>query len=503
MKISSKMIAALWLVFFNLTAIGGPLLSSYWPLNNGDQRLFSVDGAPLTMSVSTNAGGEFVMESTFAGSSQSLTFDEGPDDLYLAGLDDLTEVSLDNPAVFLDEDLLQSGGTVKTVTGLDNGIATVTISASVSDAGTVKVPAGTFSGCKKIVLHVKKDSASSRAEIITSSSTSTIIAPNVGVIKTEIAPGFNAELVNATIAGAFYGNSSLAPLTILFGDGPGKVTIKGVTGAITSGNNSKLLNIGQSYTATAAGVNGSIFAGWSNATTTSPAMTFIMQSNMVLEADFIPNPFASVYGRYIGLFMAYPTYTLQNSGYVSLTVSKKGSFSGYLQTGSARHAISGQFDGNGNFTNTFSFSGLGSTTVGLSFIPAYGQMYGIVSNANGSSSLVANQLYNGKVAYTETGHYDITFTDADSASSSAKMNFTASGPTTLSGHLPDGTEFSASSTFSTSEEADWPFYTALYGGKGAFFGWMSLGPGDEVVGSFTWIQASGTAEEATASGQIP
>jgi hypothetical protein len=501
MKTAFKHALAVGLVLSGLPLLGGPA-QTYWPLNNGDQRLFSIDGIPLAMTVTTNANGNFVMQSAFEGSSQSLTFEEDANDLYLAGVDDVTEVSLDNPPIFLDDDLLQSGGTVKTVTGLDNGLATVTISVTVGNAGTVKVPAGTFTGCKSIVLHVKKDSASSSAEIITGSSTSTIIAPNVGIIKTEIAPGLTAQLVNATIGGTFYGNSSIAPLTVLFSNGPGKVAIKGVTGAITSDITTKLLTIGQSYTATAAGINGSVFDGWSNAPTTLPKLTFTMQSNLVLEANFTPNPFASVYGRYIGLFMGSGANALQSSGYVSLTVSKTGSFSGYLQTGNTRHAISGQFDGNGNFTNTFSFSGLGPTTVGLGFVSAYGQMYGTVSNANGTSSLIANQLYNGKVAYSETGRYEVAFTDADSATSTAIMNFTPSGPTTLSGKLPDGTKFSVSSTFSTSEEADWPFYAPLYGGSGAFFGWMSLGPNDEVVGTFTWIQSSGTIVSVGASGQL-
>jgi hypothetical protein len=495
-KLARVVVVVVSWVWISLAAGGQTLVETYFPLNGGDQKLFSVLGAPLAMSVSDQGNGYFEVASTFGGSTQSLIFEDDTNDCYLADVDDLGRVSLDPPALFLDDDLLQKGGTAKTTTSLDNGLASVTISVTVANAGTVTVPAGKFANCKSVALHVKKNGSSSGVEVITSSSTTTIIAPGVGIIKTEVLPGVEAELVNGTVGGAFVGDAGLSPLTIQFG-GAGEVALKGVSGSMSSRSNVKLLQIGQSYAATAKDMDGSVFDGWSdgrgNVLTTSTELTFTMQSNLVLQANFVPNPFAGAAGKYIGLFMPYESNTVQNSGFVSLTVTQKGAFSGYLQAGNTRHSFSGQFDGNGDFTKTISFPDVGSVTVGLNLsVPDGVYLNGTITSENWTAQLTANQLYGGKATYSETGLYSVGFTDSDGNSDGrAVLNFTKSGPTTMTGKLSDGAKFSASSTFSPlPDDVGWPFYAPLYGGKGCLIGWMDLGP-SEVVGNFIWIQPAG------------
>jgi hypothetical protein len=340
----------------------GQLLSSYWPLNDGDQRLFGVLGTPLTMSVNADGSGYFDVSSTFAGSTQTLSFDEDADNCYLAGMNDFSEVSLDTPVLFLDDALLQKGGTVKTTTTLDGGLATVTITVTVANAGTVTVPAGKFSNCRSAVTKVKNNGSSSGVEVMGSSSTTTITAPGVGIIKTEVLPNVWAELENATVGGVFIGNGNIAPLTILF-SGPGQVTFAGVKGGASYGDGSILLQVGKTYAATAKGVDGSVFDGWSdaesNALTAASELTFTMQENLVLQAGFIPNPFAAIAGQYIGLFMPDDGNTVRNSGYASFSITTKGTFSGYLQIGATRHNLSGQLDANLDYTNTINIPGEG------------------------------------------------------------------------------------------------------------------------------------------------
>jgi hypothetical protein len=226
------------------------LLNSYWPLHDGDQRLFSVQGTPLTTSVIDTGSGFFEMLSTFVDSTQALVFEASGADCYLMDVINLSEVSFDNPTLFLDQALLQKGGSVRTTTTVDGGLASVTVTVTVANAGKLTVPAGTFTNCRSVLLHVAQIGHASGVEIITSSSTTTYCAPGVGIIKTEVSPGVWAELVNATVGGTFVGETGLSPLIIQF-SADGEVEIKGVTGGLSASVNSRLLQVGQSYTAIA------------------------------------------------------------------------------------------------------------------------------------------------------------------------------------------------------------------------------------------------------------
>jgi hypothetical protein len=495
---------------FNLST-KGQLVESYWPLHDGDQRLFSVYGAPLTMSVSGQGNGYFEVSAAFLGSTQALTFEEDPDDCYMTGNYDFSEVTFDSPVLFMDDALLQKGGTVKTTTTLDGGLATVTITISVANAGTVTVPAGKFTNCRSVVLKVKQDGASSGVETLTSSSTTSIFAPGVGMIKTEVLPNVWAELESATIGGVFIGNSNIAPLTVQFG-GLGDVIFEGMKGGVSSQGNVILLELGKTYTATANDVDGSVFTGWSDADGTalssSPELTFTMQSNLVLEVNFIPNPFAAVAGQYIGLFMPDDGNTVQNSGYASFTITTKGTFSGYLQTGTTRHTLSGQLDANCDYTNTVNIPGEGSLTIGFNAASGYNSIDGTITSGDWSASLFCNQLVGGKVEYPGYGRYDILFADSyGNPYGSALMNFAENGSTTLAGTLGDGAKFKAASTFSPlADAAEWPFFAPLDGGKGCLLGWMDEDGYTAVSGNFTVISPAGggaySVSQLTASGQL-
>ncbi len=157
-------------VLNTLAARGQSLVDTYWPLNDGDQRLFSVRGAPLTMSVATNDDGNFTMTSTFAGSSEKLIFEEDSDGSYITGEKAVGPViSFDAPVTFLTDSLLQKGGTVRTDTTVDNGLASAIITVTVENAGTVTVPAGRFANCKTILTRTKAASLSSSAYVSSSS----------------------------------------------------------------------------------------------------------------------------------------------------------------------------------------------------------------------------------------------------------------------------------------------------------------------------------------------
>ena len=78
-------------------------------------------------------------------------------------------------------------------------------------------------------------------------------------------------------------------------------------GAITPVDNGKLLAIGTNYTLTAIPGNNWIFSNWvasgsENFVSNNPVLKFTMQSNLVLQANFVTNVFLAAQGTYNGLF---------------------------------------------------------------------------------------------------------------------------------------------------------------------------------------------------------
>jgi len=146
-------------------------------------------------------------------------------------------------------------------------------------------------------------------------------------------------------------------------------------------------------------------------------------------------------------------------------------------------------------------------TIGLNVPSDYSLINGTISSSNWSAALFCNQLV-GKAEFPGFGRYTISFTDSyGNPDGSAMMNFAESGATTLAGSLVDGGKFSASSTFSPlADNAEWPFYATLDGGKGCFLGWMDEDGYTAVSGNFTVITPAGSGaysvSQITASGQL-
>src|SRR5262249_23099719 len=69
------------------------------------------------------------------------------------------------------------------------------------------------------------------------------------------------------------------------------------TGTVMPNYNGQSLTLGKSYTMTAKAGPGFVFSSWSGgASSTTPALTFVMQDGLVLQANFVANPFAQAAG---------------------------------------------------------------------------------------------------------------------------------------------------------------------------------------------------------------
>ncbi|SPE54991.1 hypothetical protein SBV1_2010024 [Verrucomicrobia bacterium] len=191
------------LAFASLSAPGGQFLNSYWPLNDGDQKTFVYDGTQsLTMSVSDMGGGAFAISEDSQEVNASLNVQNDQDSSFLSSVQEgwLT-VSVDPMVMLLDDSTLQNGGTARTSTTVSQSGITypATFTVKVAKAGTVTVPAGTFQDCRSIT-------ASEEAKVpghgtIHATALTAYLAPNVGIIKTQVKIGVWAELVSGTVGG--------------------------------------------------------------------------------------------------------------------------------------------------------------------------------------------------------------------------------------------------------------------------------------------------------------
>ena len=111
-------------------------------------------------------------------------------------------------------------------------------------------------------------------------------------------------------------------------------------GTITPNDNGDVLTVGTEYTLKAIPANNYVFSNWVGGIaslpytvlSTSSTYTFVMQSNLVLEANFVPNPFIPLQGTFNGLFLDTNNVTEASSGFFTLTLTKSGAFTGKIMT---------------------------------------------------------------------------------------------------------------------------------------------------------------------------
>src|SRR5204862_2266576 len=90
---------------------------------------------------------------------------------------------------------------------------------------------------------------------------------------------------------------------------------------------------------------GNLFTGCSGALTGSNAvLTFVMQPNLSLQANFIVNPFTPVTGYYNGLFHEAAGVLHESSGLFKLTLNDTGACTGLIICDGATNSFSSRFD---------------------------------------------------------------------------------------------------------------------------------------------------------------
>lgn len=279
----------------------------------------------------------------------------------------------------------------------------------------------------------------------------------------------------------------VSPLTVLTsGRGTVKPNLNGAS-----------LIIGNTYTLTAQPASRHLFAGWSsNSVAATAKLKFQMQSNLVLQANFVTNPFYAVKGSYHGLFQATQPARHENSGAFTASVTDQGKFSGTLRTDGQSYSVSGQFDLAGQATKSIRFQKTNSLLVSLylDLTNNVRQITGTLTHSNWTALLLAHRPVFGTTNPAPfAGRYTMNITGDTNAAQPfglgvASIVVKSNGSMTLSGTLADGTRAALAAPISP--EGTWPLYLALYRGRGSVFSWLTFtnSPTERLFGEASWTK---------------
>jgi uncharacterized repeat protein (TIGR02543 family) len=306
---------------------------------------------------------------------------------------------------------------------------------------------------------------------------------------------------------------------------PLTVIVHGEGRALPDLNGQELL-VGVSYTITASPAMGFTFTGWTGGvSSTDPRLTFVMEPNLVLEANFVPNPLQAAGGSYNGLFYVNdPINGVQHesSGAFSFRLMTSGKYSGQLQLAGKRLPFAGQLDSQGKATNAVKRVGTTPLSVELMLdLTGSDQVTGRVVNP--AAGWIADLMGDRAPVYGRTnsspyrGNYTLVVTKDDGTDGAGltqadpeleigdgfgTLKVDAKGKLTFRATLADGTPVSQSAP--VSKAGLWPLYLALYGGKGSILSWVSLStnpaPEDSVFGELSWIKPASTGARYYAAG---
>jgi uncharacterized delta-60 repeat protein len=281
------------------------------------------------------------------------------------------------------------------------------------------------------------------------------------------------------------------PLSLII-QGCGKVT--GVT-------NGQLLELGKSYLVSAVPFSDCLFKTWliDGAPNAGNPLSFVMKSNLTLQAQFESNPFPALKGTYTGLF--YPTnnairVTPTNAGSVTLTLTDKGLASGKLNLAGQTISLSSmQFDLN--------LAAHASVKRKAPLLPldifiqlaTNGLMRGQVAQGQATSDLTAVLMrpqtnWIGHYTFVLTGG-DIEDTSAPPGASVGTINVSKSGEVKWTCNLSDGAKLSGASVLSA--QGWWPCFASMQNGQGLLLGWgifNSNVPSYAISGDFIWSKGA-------------
>ncbi|HET7624075.1 MAG TPA: fibronectin type III domain-containing protein, partial [Verrucomicrobiae bacterium] len=199
-----------------------------------------------------------------------------------------------------------------------------------------------------------------------------------------------SAMVTLTVSDGTQSASTTFQLQVLgIPDAPSILTIiTNGDGTVSTSTRVEKMKTGKTYSAVASPAKGQRFAGWTGSVNSgSRKIRFVMESNVVLQANFIPDPFAPISGSYSGLFYESGAMRQESSGFFTIRVTKNGAYSGRLQIGSTRYPFSGKLGLDCSATNVISKRGEVLLTVKFQCGDATDQVQGEVTDGTWISQI--------------------------------------------------------------------------------------------------------------------
>lgn len=290
---------------------------------------------------------------------------------------------------------------------------------------------------------------------------------------TELPPGISQVRVKSVDSS---GNESLLRTRILnyVLMSPLQLTVSG-NGAVSGANNGQLLEVGRRYRLSAQPAKGELFRGWSgDIIENQPALSFAMQTDLQLHANFVPNPFIPLQGDYVGLFRNDEAVNWDSSGLVRLKLRSNGAFSGKVSTIERDYPFSGKFDADKQAA--ISINRNGGTPLQLEIIlnEEDVQITGILREINWEASLRAERAkkidagwFGKRFTIALPGIVDQSFSLGDSVGSAV----IGRKDLRIVGILADGARFSQAVPLLNES---WPLFWRGRSGSIAL-GWVNMG----------------------------
>jgi uncharacterized repeat protein (TIGR03803 family) len=199
-------------------------------------------------------------------------------------------------------------------------------------------------------------------------------------------------------------------------------------------------------------------------------------------------------GTYLGLVIQTNAPTFASSGSITVTLVATGSYTGKLTLGGVLSTFKGQFDENGNATNTVTRKNLNPLQLSLQLSNPGGgnQIIGTVSDGVFTSQLLADLTGFGKgFRCPFAGKFTFVVPPVDQTDPSFPQGYgygtltvSRTGRGSLRGVLGDGTKISGSGSVSLS--GTWPFYNLLYSKKGFSLGRIAFTGTNVIDAALDW-----------------
>jgi uncharacterized repeat protein (TIGR03803 family) len=252
-------------------------------------------------------------------------------------------------------------------------------------------------------------------------------------------------------------------------------------GAISAEFKGTNLTVGRGYTVQAVPGKDQLFSSWSGSlSATNNPLNFVMQSNMVLRANFITNPFIAAAGTYDGLFSASDGIAGQSAGLLrNLVIGPAGAYSGQLVLRGVAHGFMGRFDASAQSQTTVLRATDQGGSLALTLALNGDEVTGTVSGTDSggwNSTLLAEQA-----AKSASAEYTMIIPPGPGAPTDCPPGYgyalltNHNGLLTVNGATADGASFTES--VSIVGAGDVPFYASLYGNTGLLFGWLNINGG--------------------------